>query len=103
MSTFTYHLSLIIYRFRHWRGHGVHSPFVYSLVREVFMRRLPLERELEEVFLCCRARSFGVNCVVATTGERRRLAREHSSTSIERRGYILLLQHDDLPKQHYRL
>lgn len=24
-------------RFRHFRGHGVHSPFVYSIVREVFM------------------------------------------------------------------
>lgn len=24
---------------RHYRGHGVHSPFVYSLVRQVFMRR----------------------------------------------------------------
>lgn len=24
---------------RHFRGHGVHSPFVYSLVRQVFMRR----------------------------------------------------------------
>ena len=24
---------------RHYRGHGVHSPFVYSLVRKVFMRR----------------------------------------------------------------
>ncbi|MBR5849898.1 MAG: hypothetical protein IKZ12_02400 [Alistipes sp.] len=26
-------------RVRHFRGHGVHSPFVYQLVRKVFMRR----------------------------------------------------------------
>ena len=26
-------------RARYFRGHGVHSPFVYSLVRQVFMRR----------------------------------------------------------------
>ncbi|MDE6069677.1 MAG: hypothetical protein K2F92_02200 [Alistipes sp.] len=25
-------------RARHFRGHGVHSPFVYAIVREVFMR-----------------------------------------------------------------
>lgn len=24
-------------RIRHWRGHGIHSPYVYRLVREVFM------------------------------------------------------------------
>lgn len=23
---------------RHWRGHGVHSPFVYSIIRNVFMK-----------------------------------------------------------------
>ena len=27
-----------ISRVRHFRGHGVHSPFVYSIVRNVFMR-----------------------------------------------------------------
>lgn len=27
-----------IRRARHFRGHGVHSPFVYSIVRSVFMR-----------------------------------------------------------------
>lgn len=27
-----------ISRARHFRGHGVHSPFVYSIVRQVFMR-----------------------------------------------------------------
>lgn len=26
-------------RMRHFRGHGVHSPYVYALVREVFMAR----------------------------------------------------------------
>lgn len=35
-------------RARYFRGHGVHSPFVYGIVREVFMRGtlLPGERSL---------------------------------------------------------
>lgn len=28
-----------IKRARYWRGHGVHSPFVYNIVRQVFMCR----------------------------------------------------------------
>lgn len=37
-------------RARYFRGHGVHSPFVYALVREVFMRHelLPGPRALYE-------------------------------------------------------
>ena len=23
---------------RHWRGHGIHSPFMYGIVRNVFMK-----------------------------------------------------------------
>ncbi len=29
-------------RIRHFRGHGVHSPFVYAVVREVFMCSKPI-------------------------------------------------------------
>lgn len=33
------HLTSRIKRARYYRGHGVHSPYVYSIVRQVFMRR----------------------------------------------------------------
>lgn len=26
-------------RMRYWRGHGIHSPFVYNMVRKIFMTR----------------------------------------------------------------
>ena len=32
------HLSSRIKRARHFRGHGVHSPYVYDIVRKVFMQ-----------------------------------------------------------------
>lgn len=32
-------------RARYFRGHGVHSPFVYSIVRQVFMSHKPLSAE----------------------------------------------------------
>lgn len=34
-------------RTKHFRGHGVHSPFVYGLVRKVFMRGSLLSNERE--------------------------------------------------------
>ena len=36
-------------RARHFRGHGVHSPFVYAIVREVFMRS-ELNTERRELY-----------------------------------------------------
>ena len=33
------------FRLRHFRGHGVHSPFAYALVRQVYMKRRRLPRE----------------------------------------------------------
>lgn len=40
-------------RARYFRGHGVHSPFVYALVREVFMAHGPIsaEHELRDALL----------------------------------------------------
>ena len=39
------HLSSRLKRARHFRGHGVHSPYVYDLVRKVFMQsKLVAER-----------------------------------------------------------
>lgn len=42
-------------RARYFRGHGVHSPFVYRLVREVFMKRdfLGESRELYNQLCSC--------------------------------------------------
>lgn len=49
-------------RARYFRGHGVHSPFVYDIVRRVFMRDelLPGDRSLFEALLdagVCRRRA----------------------------------------------
>lgn len=32
------HITKYLSRARHFRGHGVHSPYVYNIVRKVFMR-----------------------------------------------------------------
>lgn len=72
-------------RLRHFRGHGVHSPYIYSIVREVFMRRMlysgvdamllleladlsvdiSMSRrtlvELHNLFIHCGYKSFGVD------------------------------------------
>ncbi len=37
-------------RVRHYRGHGVHSPFVYALVRNVFMKRREVVGEQTALF-----------------------------------------------------
>lgn len=68
-------------RMRHFRGHGVHSPYVYALVREVFMARrnttacdpgfeaamleagLPRRaaRELQQIRRRCGCKTWGVD------------------------------------------
>lgn len=30
-----------LFRVNHWRGHGIHSPFMYRFVREVIVKRKP--------------------------------------------------------------
>ena len=48
-----YGLTLIgnhLSRIRHFRGHGVHSPFVYSLVRKVFMCKTLIDSKSTELY-----------------------------------------------------
>ena len=48
-----YGLTLIgnrLSRIRHFRGHGVHSPFVYNLVRKVFMHKGLLSDENRSLY-----------------------------------------------------
>lgn len=68
-------------RARYWRGHGVHSPFVYDIVRQVFMCRelkysdnalfealsaldIPRKRciQLQNLFHHCRYTRYGIDC-----------------------------------------
>lgn len=68
-------------RARYFRGHGVHSPFVYALVREVFMRHalLPGGRELYESLLgagvserrAVQLQNLALHCGYATFGMNR--------------------------------
>lgn len=70
-----------IKRIRYWRGHGVHSPYVYAIVREVFMcSKLKSEqrdlydslialgaskrraRELQNLMGHCHYSTFGIDC-----------------------------------------
>ena len=119
-------------RVRYFRGHGVHSPFVYDLVREAV--------ELQNLALHCGYADFGLNradadlCVVTCepseteTRELVRAARQrgstvvllapfeagaraalcsalvqaHPSTSVDKRAYLLLFN-NGLPKQHFRI
>lgn len=65
-------------RARYFRGHGVHSPFVYDLVRQVFMRRdlLPGDRELCRTLLAAgvaksravELQNLAIHCRYATFG-----------------------------------
>ena len=48
-----YGLTLIgnrLSRIRHYRGHGVHSPFVYNLVRKVFMHKTLFSQEQKALY-----------------------------------------------------
>lgn len=39
------HLSSRLRRARYFRGHGVHSPYIYNIVRQVFMRSTPISND----------------------------------------------------------
>ncbi len=47
-------------RMRHFRGHGVHSPYIYRIKREVFMRVKPL-RDSENSGLVSALEKLGVS------------------------------------------
>ena len=68
-------------RARYFRGHGVHSPFVYDIVREVFMRHdlLAGDRGLYEALLAAgvphrravQLQNLAIHCGYATFGMNR--------------------------------
>ena len=43
---------------RHWRGHGIHSPFMYALVRHVFMKHT-LQQDSSNIYFQMRRHSIG--------------------------------------------
>lgn len=69
-------------RARYFRGHGVHSPFVYAIVRQVFMRSTLIAKsdtalfdaltdrgisarravQLQNIMIHCGYTSFGIDC-----------------------------------------
>ena len=78
-----------IKRARYWRGHGVHSPFVYNIVRQVFMCRklndsndsslydalmaldVPRRRciQLQNLLHHCKYTSFAIDCSAEALSE----------------------------------
>lgn len=149
-----------IKRARYFRGHGVHSPFVYAIVRQVFMRSTFLADDrtlynalieqgvakrralqLQNLMEHLRYTSFCIDsvaeadmiiatadyptsqlsalattarcesrtlCIMAPSIDRerdsecKRLVAEHTCTSVDNRGYLLLFN-NHLPKQKFRL
>lgn len=149
-----------IKRARYFRGHGVHSPFVYAIVRQVFMRSTFLAddrtlynalieqgvakrraMQLQNLMEHLRYTSFCIDsaaeadmiiatadyptsqlsalattarsesrtlCIMAPSIDRerdsecKRLVAEHTCTSVDNRGYLLLFN-NHLPKQKFRL
>lgn len=115
-------------RLRHRRGHGVHSPLVYSLVREVFMKRHPdggelyealrgqgvrrkYAREIDGLHRYLGATGFSLEegalrlsgptpCVLRLG---RHSALPGDALTIDRRGYRLTFDDPSLPKQHFIL
>lgn len=60
-------------RARYFRGHGVHSPFVYTIVREVFMRRELLPGDGRFTGRCWRRASAAAGRATAEPGDPLRL------------------------------
>ena len=52
-------------RVKHRRGHGVHSPFVYSLVRKVFMSKVLDESLGTVLYDSLRGASFTISCLIS--------------------------------------
>lgn len=138
-------LTASMLRIRHYRGHGIHSPFAYSLVRQVFMKRRIKGNDrqiynqlrgarvgrywamqLQNLHNHCRnhkiefitasqplndipANEGTIVCILSPRYNRSRYRRckelidRHNGMSIDNRGYILLINDQKLPKQHFKL
>lgn len=113
------HRNAIWSHIRHLRGHGIHSPFVYSIIREAFMERKILgdgrlyreliewgvrkkaARQLNNLYVHCSPSGHEITAVLKPYHGLPPQNQER--LIIENRFFFLIFDSDQLPKQHFRI
>ena|GEM_PF-2792032 len=90
-------------RIRHWRGRGIHSPFVYTLVRGGIGRA----KTTDDVVRLLRTENVFVVERPYATRQRRdaclRVAASGERLTIDTRRVFIIFDREQQPKQHFRV